>query len=167
MSEVARFRGSETKNGSQILEHIPQCKGLVDQCWEGELEEHIRFYAHKEAQEDPASLHTPVPVPASTLRQAASSSTTLACSSTFGSPTSAMLQSENKTSTSSLSVVNNQNTKLSTIHSPSSTSTQAHVSAPIISIRDANICYSCMHLSDSSTGTCTSCSCSWRVGLSR
>ena len=158
--EVARFRDSESKNGSQILEHIPQCEGLVDQCWEGELEEHIRFYEYKEAQEDPESLHTPAPVPASTLPQVASSSSTLACSPTLGSPTSVILQSENSTSTSSVSVDNNQNIKLSTIHSPSSTSTQAPVSAPSISTpRDPNICYRCMHLSDSPDGLCTLCPC--------
>ena len=138
--EVARFRDSESKNGSQILEHIPQCEGLVDQCWEGELEEHIQFYAHKEAQEDPASLHTPAPVPASTLPQVASSSTTPACS-----PTSAILQSENSTITSSLSVDNNQNT----IFSPSSTSTQAPGSAPSISTPDERIDYCCGFCSQS------------------
>ena len=42
--EVARFQNTD------ITGHIAQCEALVDQCWEGELENHVKFYQHREAE---------------------------------------------------------------------------------------------------------------------
>ena len=42
--EVARFQNTD------ITGHIAQCEALVDQCWEGELEIHVKFYQDREAE---------------------------------------------------------------------------------------------------------------------
>jgi hypothetical protein len=46
--EMARFKSSERGQGSVILEHIAQCPGLLDQCWDGFHEDHIKHYTEKE-----------------------------------------------------------------------------------------------------------------------
>ena len=42
---VARFT-----NNTSITEHIAQCPALLDQCWDGEHEDHISEYKEKEAE---------------------------------------------------------------------------------------------------------------------
>jgi hypothetical protein len=46
--EVARFRSSERGQGNEIIEHITQCPGLVDQCFDGYHEDHIKLYTERE-----------------------------------------------------------------------------------------------------------------------
>ena len=51
---MARWRNKDRTVGNEILQHLAQCKALVDKNWDKEHEEHIRVYNRREAEdEDP------------------------------------------------------------------------------------------------------------------
>ena len=46
--EVARFESLQRGQGNTIIEHIAQCPGLLNQCFTGYHEEHIKMYTERE-----------------------------------------------------------------------------------------------------------------------